>query len=321
MPTFSRSLEQSLHRALALAKTLTGPARELYAMLLTRSGSLYGDLDQPDRARPMLEEAIAELRAPTPLNAPELALAYSSLGMLEIGSGHYKSAESDLREALALAGGSLGEASPETAAYATNLAVALMAQGQYSRAATLLRRARFVIESRLGPDSVQVVNVLVELTSAETGLGRFRIAEGCGNKALSILNRVPGGSPEIALTQATLGTLYLREGKTAEAERILPAAVEEERRFLRDGRTLAAGIRGLAALRVQQHAWSDAESLYREAIGYYERRMGAEHPDLAPVLREYAAVLKHRGASRAEIRNIEARARAIGNPAPHPQVS
>jgi hypothetical protein len=31
------------------------------------------------------------------------------------------------------------------------------------------------------------------------------------------------------------------------------------------------------------------------------------------VLREYAAVLKHRGASKTEIRNIEVRARAIGN--------
>jgi len=314
--------EEILSQALALARTLDGPDRQLYAMVLSRSGSLYVDLGRPDRARPMLEEAIAGLRALTPPNAPELALAYSSLGMLEIGSGHYKSAESDLREALALAGDSLGETSPETAAYAANLAVALMAQGQYNRAATLLRRARFVIESRLGPDSVQVVNVLVELTSAETGLGRFRIAESCGDRALSILNRRGSdSSPEIALTNVTLGSLYLREGKTAEAEKILPAAVEEERRLLRDERALAAGIRDLAVLRVQQHAWNDAESLYREAIGYYERRIGAGHPDLAPVLREYAAVLKHRGASKTEIRNIEALARAIGDPAVRSQVS
>jgi tetratricopeptide (TPR) repeat protein len=314
--------EEILGQALRLSKTLTGLDRELYAMALSRLGELYSDLDQPGQARPMLEEAIAGLRAATPLNAPELALAYSSLGMLEIGSGRYKSAEADLREAMALADQSLGDASPETAAYGTNLAFALLAEGEYSRADALLRRARFVVESRLGPDSVQVVNVLVALTSAETGLGRFRMAEEYGGKALSILNRrVPGGGPEIALTQATLGTLYLREGKTAEAERILPAAVEAERRLLRDERSLAAGIRNLAALRAQQHAWNEAESLYREAIGRYERKLGAGHPDLAPVLREYAAVLKHRRAPKSEIRNIEARARAIGNPAARSQVS
>jgi tetratricopeptide (TPR) repeat protein len=302
--------EATLSQALELTKTLTGPGRELHAMLLSRSGALYGDLDQPDRARSMLEEAITDLRAPTPHSARELALAYNSLGMIEVGAGRYKSAEFDLREAMNLAGETLGEASPETAAYATNLALALLAEGEYSRAGTLLRRARFVIESRLGPGSFQVVNALVELTSAETGLGRFRIAEDSGDKALSILNRLmPPGSPEIALTQVIMGNLYLREGRTAEAEKILPAAVDAERRSIRDERTLAAGIRALAALRVQQQAWNDAESLYREVIGHYERKLGAGHPDLAPVLREYAAVLRHRGGSKAEIRSVEARAR------------
>jgi hypothetical protein len=39
------------------------------------------------------------------------------------------------------------------------------------------------------------------------------------------------------------------------------------------------------------------------------------------VLREYAIVLKHRGASKTEIRSIEARARAIGNPLARSEVS
>jgi len=314
--------EAMLSRALELVRTLTGPDSSLYAMVLSRTGSLYGDLDQPDRARPMLEEAIAGLRALTPPNAPELALAFSSLGLIEIGSGHYKSAESDLRQALTLADESLGEGSPETAAYATNLALGLLVEGQYDRAGMLLRRARFVIESRFGSNSVRLVNVFAELTSVEMRLGRFRIAEDYGEKAVSILNsHVPPGSREIVFTQINLAALYLREHKTAQAEKILPAAIDAERRFLKDGRILGDGIRDLAALRAQQHAWNEAESLYREAIGCYERKLGAGHPDLAPVLREYAAVLKHRGASKSEIRNIEARARAIGNPAARSQVS
>ena len=135
------------------------------------------------------------------------------------------------------------------------------------------------------------------LTSAETRLGRFRIAEEDGEQTMKILTRyLSPGSPEIALAQVTIGTLYLREHKIAQAEKILPAAIEAERRILPNETTLANGIRTLAALRVQQRAWSDAETLYREAIGIYERKFGAEHPDLAPLLREYAVVLKHRGA-------------------------
>lgn len=308
--------EKMLDRALELVKTISASDPELYATVLGRSAGLYADLDQSDRARPMLEEAIAGLRGLTPVNASELAWEYSALGMIDLGLGRYKSGESSLRQAVAFAEESLGESHPETAAYATNLALALLVQGQYSRAGTLLRRARSVIESRLGPDSVELVNVLAELTSVETGLGRFRIAEDYGEKALSILNKhVPAGSQEIVLTEVNLGNLYLREHRTAEAEKILPAAVEAERRLLKDGRTLGDGIRDLAALRVQQHAWNDAESLYREAIGIYERKLGVDHPDIAPVLREYAAVLKRQGVSKSRIKSIEVRAHAIENPA------
>jgi tetratricopeptide (TPR) repeat protein len=314
--------EGTLAQALEFARPLANSEPEMYATVLIRSAGLYVDLDQPDRARPMLDEAIAKLDAITPPNAPELAYAWNTLGMLDLMAGQYKSGESGLRKAVALAQGSLGESNPETAAYSTNLALALLVQGQYSRAATLLRRARFVIESRLGPDSVQLVNVLAELTSAEAGMGRFQIAEDCGEKALSIQNRhyAPGGI-EIVLTQVNLAGLYLRERKTAEAERILPAAIEAERRFYKDGRTLADGIRDLASLRAQQHSWNEAESLYREAIGLYEHKLGADHPDIAPVLRQYAGVLKRQGVSRTQVRTIEARARAIENASPRPQIS
>jgi tetratricopeptide (TPR) repeat protein len=314
--------EKMLARALELSRTLTGSDPELYDVALSRAGALYSDLDQPERARSMLGEAIDGFRALTRPDAPEFAYALSSLGMLEIGSGRYKSGESNFREAMGHATGSLGETNPATAAYATNLALALLMQGQYSRDETLLHRARFVVESRLGPDNIQLAKVFVELTSVETALGRFRTAEGYGERALSILNsHVPAGSLEIVLAQVELGALYLREHNLAEAEKILPASVEAERRLLKDGRVLGDGIRDLAALRAQQHVWNDAEPLYREAIGFYERKLGVDHPDIAPVLRAYADVLKHQGTPGVQVKNIEARARAIERSAGHPQGS
>ena len=314
--------EKMLTQALELSRTVAGTNPDLYAIALSRSGALYGDLDQPDRARQMLDEAVAAFRALSRPDAPELADAYNSRGMLDIGSGRYKSAESSFREAMTLAAGSLGETNPATAAYATNLAMSLLMEGQYSRAETLLRRARFVVESRLGPDDMQMVNVLAGLTSVETALGRFRMAEDCGEKALSILNsRVPDGGLQTVLMQIELGTLFLREHNTAEAAKILPAAVAAERRLLRNERILGDGIRDLAELRAQQHAWNDAESLYREAICVYERTLGEGHPDIAPVLRAYADVLKHQGVRSAHVKSIEARARAIEKMRGRSQVS
>lgn len=314
--------EKTLARALELSRTLAATNPELYAVSLSRAGALAADLDQSERARGMLDEAIAGFRALPRSNAPELAYALSSRGMLDIGSGRYKSAESHFREAVTLATGSLGEADPATAAYSTNLALALAMQGQFSRAESLLHRARFVVESRLGRDNIQLAKIFAELTSVETALGKFGMAEDDGKRSLSILkSHVPAGSIEIVLAQEKLGALHVREHNIGEAEKILPAAVTAERTLLKDGRVLADGIADLAALRAEQHAWNDAESLYREAIGLYERKMGAEHPDIAPVLRAYADVLKQAGTGGAAVKDIEARARAIEKSAGHPQGS
>jgi tetratricopeptide (TPR) repeat protein len=262
----------------------------------------------------MLTEAIELWRSAPKPDGPELAYAYSSLGLTELNTGHYKAGEADFRQAVNFANASLGEDHPETAGHVTNLALALMVQGEYSRAEPLLRRARFVIESRLGKDTDALVNVLGELTSVELSLGRYRLAEECGEKAMAILqSHVPAGSPEIALTQINLARVYLSEHKTGEVEKFLPAAVDTERRIFKDGRTLADGIRILATLRVQQHAWNEAETLYREALDLYERKLGADHPDIAGVLREYADVLKHQGAPKSKVRDVEARARSISN--------
>lgn len=304
--------ETMLARALELSGDLAATDPETRAITLSRAGALAIDLNQPARARNLLREAIAGFRASPRPNAPEFAYALSLRGMIDIDSGQYKSAESDFREAVTLATGSLGETDPATAAYSTNLALALLMQGQFSRAETLLRRARFVVESRLGPDNIQLARVFTALTSVETALGRFRLAEDDGKRSLTILNKhAPSGSLEIVLAQAALGSLYVREHNIADAEKILPAAVARERGLLKDGKILADGIRDLADLKAQQHQWNDAGSLYREAIGLYERKFGADHADIAPVLRAYADVLKHEGKPGDDVRTIEARARAI----------
>jgi tetratricopeptide (TPR) repeat protein len=308
-----KDAERVLSEAFALAKPLAQSDPELYGTVLSRLGAVYGE---PDAARTKLNEAIEVLRAVKPPNARELALAYNALGMLDLNVGRYKAGEANLRQAMEFGGASVGENHPEAAGYAANLALALMAEGEFNRAETLLHRARFVIESRAGADSLQLVNVLSGLTSVETALGKFSAAEECGQKAVAILrahaaSSASGNRGEIALVEVSLGGLYLREGKSAEADAILAPAVDEERRLFQTGRRLGDGIRMLALLRTQQQAWNQAESLYREALGIYEAALGPDHPEIAPVLHEYAGVLKHQRAPREKVKSIEARARAI----------
>jgi tetratricopeptide (TPR) repeat protein len=308
-----KDAERVLSEAFTLAKPLAQSDPELYGTVLIRWGALYGE---PDAARKRLNEAIEVLRTVRPQNARELALAYNALGMLDLNMGRYRAGEASLRQAMEFGAASVGENHPEAAGYAANLALALLAEGEFNRAETLLRRARFVIESRAGADSLQLVNVLTGLTSVETALGKFSAAEECGQRAVAILrahaaNSASGNRGEIALVEVSLGGVYLREGKTAEAEAILPPAIDDERKLFQTGRRLGDGIRMLALLRTQQQAWSQAESLYSEVLGIYEAALGPDHADIAPVLREYAGVLKHQRAPKDKVRSVEARARAI----------
>ena len=251
------------------------------------------------------------LRTPALTNSTELAYASNSLGMLDLRAGDYRASESNLREAVSVAQSALGESHPDTALYQANLALALYGEGRYDSAELLLNRARYIVETRLPSDSSRLGTILADLTLVETAEGRYAGAEADAMRALAILSRrQEPDSPEIALENVTLAAIYLHERKISEAAKILPDAVALERRMA-NRRVLADGIRTLGELRALEHNWSEAQTLYSEAIGIYESTIGSNHPGMAPVLREYADVLRHCGAPKTEVKNIEDRAKAI----------
>jgi hypothetical protein len=64
-------------------------------------------------------------------------------------------------------------------------------------------------------------------------------------------------------------------------------------------------------VRAAQHNWVEAKTLYSEAIAIYESAPQPRNSELALVLREYAGVLKHSGAPRVSIKDVEAKVKAL----------
>jgi len=306
----TKEAENMLTQGLDVARQTTIGRDQVLAVAASRLGGFYSETDAPERGRPLLNQAISMLHASALSNA-ELAYASNSLGMLDLRAGDYKAGESNLREAVSVARSALGESHPDTALYQANLALALYSQGRYDRAEVLLNRARHVVETRLGPGSSRLGTVLADLSAVETAEGQYARAEADATQSLAILSRrQEPDSPEIAVENVMLATLYLRERKIAEAAKILPSAVVLERR-MSNRRVLADGLRGLGELRALEHNWSEAQALYSEALEIYESTIGSNHPAMAPVFREYADILRHCGAPRTEVKDIEARARSI----------
>ncbi|HWE51009.1 MAG TPA: tetratricopeptide repeat protein [Bryobacteraceae bacterium] len=218
--------ETMLTQALALAQDPASGESDakLIATVSSRLGSFYTDSGAPERGRRLLTDAIAALRSQTAGGSVEVAFASNSLGMLDLRAGDYKAAQVHLREAVLLAEAELGEDNPDTAVCQSNLGMALYLDGQYDRAELLLRRAHYVAESRL-PGSVEEGRILATLTAVETTNGRLAQAQSDGERALAILSakRDPQNL-ELAFAKGALATVYVREGKLAEAAKLQPDA-------------------------------------------------------------------------------------------------
>jgi tetratricopeptide (TPR) repeat protein len=307
--------ESMLTQAYALAGEHGQEDPHLLALVTSRLGAFYADSGASERGRRLLTEAIAMFRNLSTASPAELAFAFNAIGMLNVHTGDYKTAETNLREAVELVTDSLGEDHPDTAIYESSLGLALYLDGQYDRAELLLRRAKYVAEARL-PGSLESGSILANLAAVETSLGQFAQAEADGALSLAILSAKRGPeSLEVAFAKVSFATACLRERKLEEASKLLPEAIAVERRLagdprMGDQRVLAYAVRALGEVRAAQHQWVEAQALYSEAIGIYEAALGERHPTIAPVLREYADVLKHAGAPRAEVKRIEAKARA-----------
>jgi Tfp pilus assembly protein PilF len=310
--------EANLLRAVEIARQLTAVKPELIYEALSRLGGLYSETADPERGRQPLVEAIGLMTAGkhAPLAgklAAELAFARSSLGIVELAASHLREAESNLREAVSLAAFGLGEDHPVTAMYQTNLALPLMFERQFGRATLLLERARFVVESRQGPSACGLGIIYAELSTAAGAEGRTAQAEDYAHRAVSILNLDRRQDAHaLAIAQITLADAYMRGHNLEAAEKLLPGAVEMQRKLPSSPTSLGAGILLLAHLRAQQGNWQAAATLCREAITLYEKSArGGTNPALAPVLRTLAAALKHSGGSKEEVRALETRAKTI----------
>lgn len=247
-------------------------------------GALYGRLDQPERGRKLLGEAVSEMENIEPTPTHELAYAWNALGVIDLAEGHYSEGETAIRKALAL---------EEKTEYQGNLAAALDLKGSLGQAETLLGRVRTAIEAQYGPESPEAARVLENLGSLESRRGKFGTAEDFSERTLAIVRHARGrDSFDAVSAEVNLAAVYLRQHKTAQAAATMPDEARLNRFLQSDSGLLAAGLHHLAVLRAQQRRWKEADALYRETIHLYVGRLGTDHPDVASIRQDYAAMVK-----------------------------
>lgn len=262
------------------------------AALLDTLGSLYRNLGLYDRARPLLEQALAA-REDLGQDAATLS-SLENLGELLVAQGRYDEAELRLRRAAELSRERFGETHELTARATGRLGAVLFRKGANAEAETLLRASLGLARDRHGsahPEVARAQNALGMLLNAK---GEYASSERMLREAAASRRQSLGPDhPLLADTLNDLASAMGRQGKHAEAAAAQREALGIRLRTLdRDHPRVATSLNNLGVTLYQLGQNEEAESLLRESLAIRRRRLPDAHPDLAQSLSNLGLVLQ-----------------------------
>lgn len=212
-------------RALRLARA-EGEAPALIAALKAEALSQQF-ANQPDKAEPLLREAIALNTMEMPDNKEEYAKLINNLAMLLHLRGQYEEAGELYRQALSIERANLGPDHPNTATRMNNLAELRTAQGRLDEAEPLYRKALEIRGQSFGPDHPNTATLMNNLGEMLRRAGRMAEAEPLLRRALEIWQGTLGRQhPYFATGQSNLARLLVDNGRAPEAKELAHEAHE-----------------------------------------------------------------------------------------------
>lgn len=113
-----------------------------------------------------------------------------------------------------------------------NIATVYKTFGRSSESLPFFEKARPIYEKNLAPDDGRLGGLYNNLGLALADLGRFEEAESFFEKALRVMEKVPNGELEQAITKLNLADLYAARSGYEAAEETIQDLLDEGRRLL-----------------------------------------------------------------------------------------
>ncbi|MGH9380768.1 MAG: tetratricopeptide repeat protein [Thermoanaerobaculia bacterium] len=270
---------------------------ELRAEMLTVLGRTYERLGLHDRARPLLEEALAAGRLAFGAEHPHIAQSLNDLGVLARMQGDIDAAVSDLDASLAMRRQLLGPAHKDIAVTLVELGRAYSDRGQYDRAEPLFREALAMRRRLLGDEHRETATSLSDLAFALRDKGDVAGAEALFRQVVALNRKVLGDNhPNTATSLNNLALMVGGRGDHAGAEALLREALAIDVRTLGPAHpALATRFNNLSNAVREQGRIDEAEDFIQRALAIAESALGAEHPLTATCHVSHARVLLAQG--------------------------
>ena len=237
---------------------------------------------------------------------PENLEVAGSLGMLSvIGDlqGRWAEALPLEERALAIRRKIHGEMHPAVATSLRHIGLYLYQLGHYAEAEPMMIRALAIFDSLPGHYEQRVVDALNILGELARVQDHYPEAAAYFEHGLAYANaRLPAGDPWAGAIRNNLAGLYRDLGRYDDAEPLLVAYLDEQRRSPQpDGEVLATACLNLAEVYRLQDRTEAAMPLYEQALSLARTVLPAGSPDLVPFVNQTAAAYHALGqADRAE---------------------
>jgi serine/threonine-protein kinase len=272
-----------LDRGVERIRSGLGSQPEVRGALLEVIGRVYQNLGLYQRARPLLEEALAARRVTLGPEHRDVATAMGELGELLRLSGEYGAAEQMLRESLAQARRLGGTTTAAAARTMNHLAKVLLATGKLDEAERVSRDALQIATRVLGAGHEEVAESLNTIAAVRFTKGDDTTAEPLFRQALDIRRRRLGRDhPLVPAALNNLASLLSRRGDHAAAVASYREALDIYRQlFGAEHPRVATTMNNLGVTYYSSSDHLAAEPLLRESLALRRRLLPAGHPDIA----------------------------------------
>ena len=250
---------------------------ELQAQMFDVIGQLMTGIGELDKARPLLERALAMRRKLYGEDHPDVATTLDNLADVAYDQGDLKTAVTLRSEELAIRRKLFGNSDVKTADALFDLASDLHAAGNPRAGDSLFTEwvARVAGAPReVTPTRARQLNGLANIAEYQR---HYDDAERWLREALSINRELYGDrSDRVASNLAEMADLLNREARRADADTLMQRAIEILRADYPDGHPqLARDLRNWAVILEDLLRFGDAEVRLRESLAMVERFQGA----------------------------------------------
>jgi len=260
---------------------------------------LYERIGDSKRAVSLGRQALTMARRALPADSAALTEAITNFGWILMDAGHAEDAVPLLSEGLERKRRLLGAEHVDVADAMTLLTSAELVLGRYAAAERLMRGAVAIDANAYAKPHPHVAWHLNDLANALALEGKLDEAAAFYEKALAIDHDVfPGGDIGGANSRANLAKLRFEQGRHAEAEAGLRAAIAEKlgllgRDYVDNGG--AYDKAWLARILIPLDHWQEAGALIDQSIAGSRKRHGDAHVDIAFALLVQAELFAARG--------------------------